>query len=98
MPPPSWKRLANEEQLRKQFEEVNITDVTIHHLPLGYQMTNTQMWWDIVWNAGWRTFLNQMTEDEQSEFKTMHLKEIEDELGEDGVWFNTEVMIAVGEK
>ena len=50
------------------------------------------------WNAGWRTLLNQMSEDEQKEFELVHLKEIDELIGCDGVWFNTEVLIAVGEK
>ena len=98
MPTPSWKRLSTEELVREQFKEVGITNVTIHHEPLGYQMTDSQMWWDVVWNAGWRTFLNQMTEDEQMTFKEYHLKEISEIIGDDGVWFNTEILIAVGEK
>ena len=56
------------------------------------------MWWDVVWNAGWRSLLNQLTDDEQKQFEKDHIKEISDVLGNDGVWFNTEVLIAVGEK
>jgi len=98
VPPLSWKRLATEELIREQFNAVNINKVEIHHEPLGYQMTSSQMWWDVVWNAGWRSLLNQMLEDEQKKFEEEHLKEIEDVVGDDGVWFNTEVLIAVGEK
>lgn len=47
---------------------------------------------------GWRSLLNQMSEDEQKAFEVEHIKEISDVLGEKGVWFNTEVLIAVGEK
>jgi ubiquinone/menaquinone biosynthesis C-methylase UbiE len=98
VPPLSWKRLATEELIRKQFNAVNITRVNIYHEPLGYQMTSPQMWWDVVWNAGWRSLLNQMTEEEQKVFETKHLEEIAEVVGNDGVWFNTEVLIAVGEK
>jgi hypothetical protein len=41
---------------------------------------------------------NQMPEEEQKEFEEVHRKEVADVLGSDGVWFNTEVLIAVGEK
>lgn len=51
-----------------------------------------------MWNAGWRSLLNQLTDDEQKQFEKDHIKEISDVLGNDGVWFNTEVLIAVGEK
>ena len=61
-------------------------------------MTDPQMWWDVVWNAGWRSLLNQMSEEEQKEFEEIHRDEIAEVLGDDGVWFNTEVFIAVGQK
>ena len=98
VPPLSWRRLATEELIKEQFDGVGITKVDIHHEPLGYQMTDPQMWWDVVWNAGWRSLLNQMTDEEQKEFEKEHLNEIEEVVGDDGVWFNTEVLIAVGEK
>lgn len=98
VPPLSWRRLATEELIKEQFNAVNINKVEIHHEPLGYQMTSSQMWWDVVWNAGWRSLLNQLTTEEQELFKDEHIKEIEEVLGENGTWFNTEVLIAIGEK
>ena len=98
VPPLSWKRLATEELVKEQFKAVGIDKVDIHHEPLGYHMTDPQMWWDIVWNAGWRALLNQMPEEEQKQFEEVHRNEIKKVLGEEGVWFNTEVLIAVGEK
>lgn len=97
VPPLSWKRLSTKEQLTKQFNSVGITNIDIHHEPLGYQMTDAQMWWDVVWNAGYRSLLNQLTEKQQIAFKEKHMSEIA-ELVADGFWFNTEVLIAVGEK
>jgi hypothetical protein len=85
-------------------------------------MIDPQMWWDVVWNAGWRSMptnftgskieriyaahranymdviCNQLPEDEQKVFEREHIKEISNVLGRDGVWFNTEVLIAVGKK
>ena len=98
VPPLSWKRLATQELIMEQFNAVNITNVNIYHEPLGYQMTSPSMWWDVVWNAGWRSLLDQMTEDEQKVFQKKHLEEIAEVVGNDGVWFNTEVLIAVGVK
>lgn len=98
VPPLSWKRLGTKELVIEQFNAVGITKVEIHHEPLGYQMTDPQQWWDVVWNAGWRSLLNQLEEEEKKAFEVEHIKEISDVLGRDGVWFNTEVLIAVGEK
>ena len=74
-----------------------MTGINIHHEPLGYQMTDAQVWWDVVWNTGYRSLLDQLTEKQQIAFKEKHLNEIA-ELVADGIWFNTEVLIAVGEK
>ncbi len=41
---------------------------------------------------------NQLSEDEQDLFKEEHIKEILNVLGDDGVLFTTEVLIAAGEK
>ena len=98
VPPLSWKRLATRELIEEQYHVAGITDISIHHVPLGYQMTSDQQWWDIVWNAGWRSLLNQMSEQEQMEFEQHHREEIKDVIGEKGVWFNTEVLIAIGNK
>ncbi len=97
VPPLSWKRLSTKELLTEQFNAVGITNINIHHEPLGYQMTDAQIWWDVVWNTGYRGLLNQLTDEGQIAFKEKHMSEIA-ELVADGVWFNTEVLIAVGEK
>jgi len=62
---------------------------------------------------GWRSLLNELSEEEQQEFEKVHREEIAEVIGNDaymdvgsratqeqlptGVWFNTEVLIAVGE-
>jgi len=42
--------------------------------------------------------LNQLSEEEQKVFEKVRREEIAQLLGDKGVWFNTEVLIAVGEK
>lgn len=94
----SWKRLATQSLIEEQFNAVNINNIHFHHEPLGYLMTSADMWWDVVWNAGWRGLLNQLSETEQYDFKARHMEEIAQIIGAEGVWFNTEVLIAVGVK
>jgi ubiquinone/menaquinone biosynthesis C-methylase UbiE len=98
VPPLSWKRLATAELIKEQFDAVGITKLDIHHERLGYHMTDPQMWWDVVWNAGWRSLLNQLSEEEQAAFEHSHKAAVSAALGDEGVWFNTEVLIALGEK
>lgn len=104
-PPLSWKQLTSDEQLTEIFSKVGIdsSNIEIHRKPLGFYLNSADDWWDVVWNAGYRGLLNQMTEDEQERFKTEHLQEIQqlcdeprDEQGNKGkVWLDTGVAIVV---
>ena len=98
LPALSWKRLCTHEHVEEHFNQAGITKLDIHHEPLGYHMTDSQMWWDVVWNAGYRSLLNQLTDEQQAEFKEKHMADIDKLVGDEGVWFNAEVLIAVGEK
>ena len=62
-----------------------------------YSLFTAFKWRGVMLSAGWRALLNQISE-EQKEFVTTRINEISDLPGKDGVWFNTEVLIAVGQK
>lgn len=98
VPSLSWRRLASHELIAEQFNVLGISKIKTYHEKLGYQMTSADMWWDVLWNAGWRSLLNQFTGPELKEFKAMHLANIAKIIGDDGLWFNTEVLIAIAEK
>lgn len=105
-PPLSWKQMTSDEQLTEIFSKVGIDKLEIHREPLGFYLNSADDWWDVVWNAGYRGLLNQMTEDEQVRFKTEHLQEIQqlcDEQcnktgNEEKVWLDTGVAIVVARK
>ncbi len=98
VPPLSWKRLCTKEHIEEHFQYAGMKNVSIYAEPLGYQMNDKQKWWDVVWNAGYRNFLNQLTDEQLVEFKIKHMAAIETLLGDEGIWFNVDVLIAVGEK
>ncbi len=89
VPPLSWKRLATAALITEVFNAAGITSIDFYHEPLGRHLTDAQAWWDVVWNAGWRGLLNQLTADEQAQFKDEHMQDIAEVIGRDGVWFST---------
>ena len=97
-PPLSWQRLASTAAIEKVYHAAGIRDVSFYQESLGYALQSEQQWWDIVWNAGFRGLLNQLSEPEMAAFKTQHLKTI-DELCRNGKnWLDISVMIAIGQK
>ena len=87
-----WRQKARLDPVARRRKAIVSTFFTFH-----YSFFIVTSWWDVVWNAGWRSLLNQMPDEEQKQFEIEHRKEIEEVVGDGGVWFNTEVMIAVGE-
>jgi len=54
-------------------------------------LLNTDDCWDILWNTGYRGFLNQLNVSDLSRFKAEHLNEIEQFKTDDGLWLNIHI-------
>lgn len=98
VPDLSWKRLASEDNIREVFSAVDIDTIDFYHEPLGYDIETAQDWWDVVWNAGYRGLLNQLSSHQQEQFRQQHLAEIDELLAEGKVRMDTHVIIAIGHK
>lgn len=93
----AWKSIASESALRDLFAAADMAEVEIHCTPLSYPLT-AQDWWAIVWNAGYRGYLQQLTEAELTGFQAQHMAEIEQLWTADGGRLDVGVLIAVGVK
>lgn len=98
VPSQSWKRLATPDNISALFETVGLGNIQYHHIPLGNDIEQPQQWWDVVWNAGYRSMLNQLTGEQQKQFKQQHFEEISQLLKDGKVWMETEVILAIGHK
>ncbi|MDH5735782.1 MAG: class I SAM-dependent methyltransferase, partial [Gammaproteobacteria bacterium] len=98
VPPLSWKRLDSEDNIKSVYAAAGIDDVEIHYQPLAYAMDNESHWWDVVWNAGYRGLLNQLSNDQQLAFKNRHLAEVADYCQNHTATLNTNIVIAIGTK
>lgn len=98
VPPLSWKRLADTAVIEKVYDAAGITEVVFHHEPLGYALQSEQQWWDVVWNAGFRGLLNQLSDSERETFKAQHLDTVRALCRNGENWLDTGVIIAIGTK
>lgn len=94
VPPLSWKRLASEENITALFNSVGLFNIQFQHEPLGHSIKTDQQWWDVVWNAGYRGLLNQLTDEQRIEFEKQHRNEIARLCADGKAWLNTGVIIA----
>ena len=97
-PPLSWKQLCEDQALEDIFKTAGIDSIEIHREQLGFNLSSATDWWDIVWNAGYRGLLMQMTKAEQAKFKQQHLEEIQKDIDTGNNWLDIGVAIVVGQK
>jgi ubiquinone/menaquinone biosynthesis C-methylase UbiE len=98
LPPQTWKRIANEAGCTKLFKKAGLTDIRVEKKNVGYYLDSAEQWWDIIWNAGFRRMVSQLTHEDQEKFRQEHLREVEELKTDKGVWLDVGVLYTVGTK
>ena len=98
VPEISWSQLDNEASNRELYETAGFENITHSRNQVGYHFKDANDWWDVVWWAGYRGFVNQIPEQLADQFKQEHLDEINELADEEGIFFNVEVIHTIGEK
>ncbi len=94
--PEPWEQLSEAAFIESIYSQAGINNISIHHEPLGFQLTSPKTWWDILWNTGYRRLLNQLSVTEQAAFKQKHLAEIAKLCEINPYWVDTSIIIVVG--
>jgi ubiquinone/menaquinone biosynthesis C-methylase UbiE len=97
-PPQGWRRIAHEQGCRELFEKTGLIDICVETRNIGYFLESAEDWWSIVWNAGLRRMVNQLSPADQQRFKREHLQEIEALRTEKGIWLDIGVLYTIGTK
>lgn len=98
MPPQTWKRVATEAGCRQLFEKTGLVDIRVESKNVGYHLASAEEWWDVVWNAGFRRMVSQLSTQDQARFKQEHLCEIEALRTDKGIWLDVGVLYTIGTK
>jgi ubiquinone/menaquinone biosynthesis C-methylase UbiE len=98
VPGVSWSQLDSEEANRELYETAGFKNITHCRNQVGYHFKDAEGWWEVVWWAGFRGFVNQIAADEAEQFKQEHLAEINKLADGEGIYFNVEVIHTIGEK
>jgi ubiquinone/menaquinone biosynthesis C-methylase UbiE len=98
MPPQTWKRIANVTGCRTLFAQVGLRDIRVEAKNVGYFLEDSHAWWDIIWNAGFRRLVGQLTPSQQEQFRGEHLAEISALATKEGLWLDVGVLFTIGMK
>jgi len=98
IPDTHWFRLSKTEECQQLLESAGFTDVNVTEKQMGYHLLNIEDWWDILWNTGYRGFLNQLSAADLTSFRAEHLKELEEFKTKDGLWLNINTLFTTASK
>lgn len=95
-PPLRWKLIATEPKCRALFRDAGLVEIWVERKDLGYYLKDAAEWWDVVWNAGFRNQVSQLSTDDLKKFRDEDLKEIETLRTKEGIWLNVDVLYTSG--
>ena len=93
-----WKRIATEEECKKLFEQAGLENIRVNKRNMGYYLDSAEQWWDVIWNAGFRRLVAQLTPGDLQRFKREHLREVGSLKTTDGIWLEVGILFTVGTK
>ncbi len=97
-PPLAWKRISTEEKLSALFQAASLSEIKVQRKNVGYYLNSANEWWDLIWYAGFRALVNQLSQQQLEKFKAEHLAEIQSLATTEGIWLDVEVLYAIGIK
>jgi ubiquinone/menaquinone biosynthesis C-methylase UbiE len=96
MPSQTWKNIATEAGCRKLFEKAGIRDIQVAQKNMGYFLADENEWWNVIWNAGFRRMVSELTPVDLERFKLEHLEEVSTLKTKDGLWLDIGVLYTIG--
>lgn len=98
IPPMTWKRIAGEGKCKQLFQSAGLKDIRTEIKNIGYYLESADEWWDIIWYAGYRGMVSQLSPDDLQRLREEHLDEVRALKTDDGIWLDVNVIYAVGTK
>ena len=96
--PFSWQRLTEPEHCLSLFRQAGLENIEVFSEQFGYQLSDANEWWEIVWNSGFRGPVSQLTPEQLEQFKGEHLAEVETLETPKGIWLDVASIFAIGHK
>lgn len=94
----SWKEIGTRQKCTDFFKRAGLKNIKVEKKNTGYFLEKVEEWWDVVWNAGMRRLITQLSPEDQKHFKEEHLQEVGLLKTNDGLWLDVEVLFATGTK
>lgn len=92
----NWRKICTEEKFHALYAGAGLSDIQLHRHDIGYLLDDAETWWRLIWYAGFRGLVAQLSETDLAEFKQAHLADIAALKTERGIPLHVEVLFASG--
>lgn len=94
----AWQRLTDGQQCRQLLEAAGADTIRVADRQMGYHLNHGNDWWDVIWNSGFRGYVEQLHPEQLQAFREQHLAEVAGLLTDKGLWMDVNVIFAGGRK
>jgi ubiquinone/menaquinone biosynthesis C-methylase UbiE len=91
-------RLPSQDYCSDLLQEAGYIDVSSESRQLGLQLGKAEDWWEVVWNAGLRGYVELLDPEQLADLRDRHLPRIEQLRTENGIWMDVETWFSGGKK
>jgi len=91
-------RLADASACEQLLKDNGFVDIASHTMQKGFHIAEAEDWWQVIWNAGFRGYVEQLEPQRLPEFRTRHLENVDSLKTEDGIWMDVETFFVGGTK
>ena len=95
-PPETRKKLHTAALCEALFWEAGLMDVSVGREEVGFYLPDAGGWWDVVWNAGFRRYVSQLSEHDRDRFRQEHLREVQGLATPEGIFMRVDVLYTTG--
>jgi ubiquinone/menaquinone biosynthesis C-methylase UbiE len=89
----AWERLADPEDCRSLLEQAGGVDSTVETRQFGFHLNDAESWWSVIWNSGFRGYVEPLDPGTLDRLRTTHLQEISELATDDGIYMDVTVNI-----
>ena len=96
IPLANWMRLTTKDECVALLEAAGFANTEIVMEQLGYHLNNPEDWWEIIYNSGFRGYLEKLDAEQLGRFRVEHLTEIRSLMSDKGLWLDVETLFSTG--
>ena len=94
----AWQNLHRKQSCEQLLAEAGLHDIDVREKQMGYHLNNEIDWWGVIWNSGFRGYVEQLTPDQLDQFQQQHMDAVKKLITDKGLWMDVSVLFSLGTK